>query len=424
MRSVIYISRAGLPIDATGIRISAIGRILAKLGYDAHYVCERRVDAQIEGSGYQKLSTVETDKAQHFCLSKNEVHYTDNGFVYSYLQPHSGKKKDAVMDTIEIYRAKNAFLRVKEVAEKEHADIIILYNDVYGLTKRLIPYCRKTGITLLADVTEWYEKKKCGTLAEKMVVNLTDKRIRKLDRNLDGIFSISPYFKEYYEKLGVKTILVPPLMDIEEDNGDFVREKDENNEIKFVYAGSLGGKDIVVPFVKAVIESNLKERRLRVDLIGIGAGFLEQNGILGSEEKTGVYAHGRLSHEDALDYVRNADFGFLFRHNQRYAKAGFSTKFSECMSLGTAMVCNQIGGTDIFIENGVDGYVLKDINRETLAGFLEKLKAAHRSEIENMKKNARKKAKKMFCAENYLLPIKKFLDEVDKSECERKGKQD
>lgn len=229
MKSVLYISRAGLPIDATGVRIAAVGRILAKLEYNVHYVCERRVDAQIESSDFKKLTMGEADKIQDVYLSKKEEHYFSSGFVYSYLPAHSGKKKDAVMDTIEIYRARHAFMRVTEIAEKEHTDIIILYNDVYGLTKRLLPYCRKNGITLLADVTEWYEKKKSGSFAEKMVVDLTDKRIRKLDRNLDGIFSISPYFRDYYERLGVKTILVPPLMDIDDDYRSV--EKRDGNKI-------------------------------------------------------------------------------------------------------------------------------------------------------------------------------------------------
>lgn len=413
MKSILYVARAGLPLDATGVRITAIARVLATLDYNVHFVCERRIDAQIKNSGFIKVE--DTENEQGFCLSPIEEHYFYDGFMYSYLQAHSGQKKDALLDLIELCSAKKAFDRVSSIAERENAKIIILYNDVYGLTKRLLPYCQKKKITLLADVTEWYEKKKKGTFAEKLVVYLTDKRIRKLDRHLAGVIAVSPFFRDYYENIGVKTLMIPPLMQF--GNGEKKESQAEisKQEIKFVYAGSPGGKDIVLPFINAIIKANQINRKLRLDLIGIDNNFLKQNGIQDGS-KVGVFAHGRLSHEETLDYVRDADFGFLFRHNQRYAKAGFSTKFSECMSVGTAMVCNRIGGTDAVIDEGQDGFVLDEITEEALVEFLNQLVQMDRSQIEVIKENARNKANNLFNSDKYINQVGRFLEEVKQDE--------
>lgn len=414
MKNVLYISRAGLPISASGVRIEAIGDLLISLGYRIHFICEKRVDKHVQNSGFSEISVTEFSQYKSLYLNRNEVHYLNNKCIYSYLHMHNGSKVNSVKDILEIYTAKRAFKRIKLISKKEKPQLIILYNDVYGLTKRLIPYCKKNGIILIADVTEWYEKRKGCTLAEYMVVYLTDKRILKLDKKLDGVISISPYFNKYYTDNGVNSILIPPLMKINKNSKKKLHETkiNERDVIRFVYAGTPGGKDIIIPFVNAVIRANQKQKRFHIDLIGFTSDYLQKAGCFNAEIKNGIYTYGYLPHDETKKIIENSDFGFLFRYNKRYAKAGFSTKFSECMSLGIAMVCNNIGGTDLFIENGVDGYILDDISDSTLNNFLENLGNKKRAEIERIKENAQKKASKLFDIELYREPLKIFLKEV------------
>ena len=110
--------------------------------------------------------------------------------------------------------------------------------------------------------------------------------------------------------------------------------------------------------------------------------------------------------------MKNADFSFLFRYNKRYAKAGFSTKFVECMSFGVPMICNRIGGTDSIIEDNVDGFVLENIDDGNLDIFLKKLYLLDKRKILNMKKAAFAKAQKMFTPENHKNDLKEFLDNL------------
>lgn len=415
MQNALYIARAGLPMDATGIRIEAIGALLKKAGYHIHYICERRVDHQVTNSSFHKLTPMEIAQYPDAYLNITEEHYEESGSIYSYLPSHHNNKMDSIKDTVEIYTASRAFRRVQAFCEKENPDIIILYNDIYGLTKKLIPYCRKKKILLLADVTEWYEKRKKAPIAERMIVYLTDKRIRTIDRKLDGVISISPFFDEYYSSIGVKSILIPPLMRIQKEEFHLEKNFEQNQMIRFVYAGSPGSKDIIIPFVQGIIRANHKsiasdgKKKFQLDLVGVDSSYLHANGCQEANEAIGITPYGRLSHNDTLAIIKNADFGILLRHDQRYAKAGFSTKFSECMSLGVAMVCNRIGGTDRFVENGVDGFILENLKNDAIDQLLDMLSVKSREFIVNLKKNAFLKASQVFNIEHYVRNLSDFL---------------
>lgn len=410
MRNVLYISRAGLPMDATGLRIFSIGSLLEKMKYHVHYVCERHIDTAIKNAGYEKIENID----ETCYLPDEETHFRIGKKVYSYLSESAGGKFNALREMAELCTASRSFERVKQFCEYEKPEIIILYNDIWALTSRLIPYCQKNHITLLADVTEWYEKKKGGKIAERLIVYLTDKRIRFLDKKLDGIIAISPYFYDYYKSQGVKCVLIPPLMDIGNDTVTIDPKTDD--VIRFVYAGSPGSKDILIPFVRSIMKANTEAIKFQLDLVGIDEKYLAQNGCPKSSASVGVFAHGRLPHSEAIRIVKNADFGILFRHNKRYAKAGFSTKFAECMSLGVAMVCNRIGGTDQFVSDGVDGFILEEANEQAFDSFLQKLLGKDGTEIASLKANAYLKAAKIFNVNSYETMLGDFLAEVREHE--------
>ena len=52
-----------------------------------------------------------------------------------------------------------------------------------------------------ADVTEWYEISRSRKW-DRIVAKNVDYRIRKMDKKLDYILSISPYFTAYYKSIG------------------------------------------------------------------------------------------------------------------------------------------------------------------------------------------------------------------------------
>ena len=183
--------------------------------------------------------------------------------------------------------------------------------------------------------------------------------------------------------------------------------------INFVYAGSPGDKDILLPFIRVIQKRNINTLQFRLDLVGISEEYLKKAGISGEFQQIGIFAHGRVAHEVAVDIVRKADFGILFRHNKRYAKAGFSTKLAECMSLGVAMICNRIGGSDAFIQSYKNGILLETCESREIEKLLNKLTDMPLDDLLAMRRQAYKDACKYFTLDNYLNDLDNLLKVIN-----------
>ena len=406
MNKILYISRAGLPIDATGIRTFHIGTLLEKCGFEIHYLANRRIGEKELKSGYEKVAASAENR-----LDASEHHFKIDNKIYSYLPLQKNGKIEALKEIYELLYEKKAYKRVVSYCKKEKPYAIFLYNELYPLTNKLAAFCKKENIKLFADITEWYEMDKNKNFAEKFVVRSTEKRITKLDHTLDGIIAISNYFKDYYKSKDANVVRIPPLMEIDK-NLEITKHEyyDDKSVLNFVYAGSPGGKDILIPVVKALQTVNKDGIKARLDVVGIDEKYFDRFEDVDKNLKaTGIVAHGRLSHEDTVEIVRKADFGILFRHNKRYAKAGFSTKFAECMSLGVPMVCNKIEGTDLCIEHFVNGIVTEGIDISEMESVIDELLKINICDILEMKHKAYRYALENFDVDKYTDIIEKMI---------------
>lgn len=385
-KRILYISRAGIPIDAPGIRIYNIARIIRKIGYKIDFICDK--EDYISGE-----TRKEYDGFEYF--------YNDRVLI--------NNKWQSFKNIIELISAHRIFKRVKDCCKRDKPYAIILYNDIYYLTKKLIKYCGENDIRLIADVTEWYGKRNSSKIGDRIVPYLTDKRIIKLDQIVNNIISISPYLHDYYSKLGCNTIFVPPVFNVPSELNIKKHNYYPDYVLNLVYAGSPGNKDILLPLLDAIEYINDKRIRIRIDLIGIDDMYLKSNWKDIKFESKAIIVHGKLPHEETLKIVKKADFGVLLRHNKRYAKAGFSTKFAECMSYGVAMICNSVGGTDSIISSMKDGVIIDSLETNTLTEVLEKLILMDPHDILRIRKNAYKKAENIFDNINYEETINNFL---------------
>ena len=110
--------------------------------------------------------------------------------------------------------------------------------------------------------------------------------------------------------------------------------------------------------------------------------------------------------------LRESDFGILFRKPELYARAGFSTKFAECMSNGVPMLCNAVGGADTVLETGMDGIVISDMSEESLEGGIRAACSLDDNEIIAMKRAALEKALRLFEPSEYREPFSLYLDSL------------
>lgn len=388
MQTILYVGRFGLPDTAPGLRVYNVSEALSLLGRSVTFLSTM-------GISYGQAETAECGGRKYIftnrCKYKNRIIRT-------------------AANLIELLAARKAYRAIREYCRSEKPEGIILYNDLYPLTKNLIGLCAKNGILLYADVTEWYEKRKYHKLGDFIIPHWTDKRIRKLDRKLDGVVAISTYLAEYYRSIGCKNVIcVPPLFEVEKDIKIERHPYGGVQTVNLVYAGSPGSKDILTPVFDALESINRNSVKVRFDLIGLKEDQLHSLWKKADLPARGIYAHGRLSHTETIKIVRRADFGILLRENKRYAKAGYSTKFAECMANGVAMICNKLGGTDNDIIDGFNGFLVDSCSVDEIINVLDHLCGMDSSNLLTMKNNAHEFALVHYWAADYVSCFKSLF---------------
>lgn len=383
-RNILYVGRFGLPETAAGIRVFNNIRILNAIGCQVHCLCL-------------------TNNEQKYVQISDSVHY-------HFVSSSTSKRANKLCNFVELLIASTAFKNVKAYVKKYSIDTVILYNDLFMLSWRLLKWARRNNIRLVADVTEWYEQStKRDKLINRIIPYLTDKRIRLIDPQIKNIIAISPYLADFYQQKRCKVLFLPPVFDIVSKSLESNTVNAACNKLKFVYAGTIGNKDIIAPFISAICNVNKCIARAEFHIIGISECELECYGDVDIFKRLGIYAHGRLCHQQTLEIVGECDFSILLRHPLRYAKAGFSTKFAESMSLGVPMLCNRVGGAEKIIEDRVDGILSNSVKVEDLSLLIEELCKMPISSIQAMKHAAYTKANKVFDYRSYIEQMKTFL---------------
>lgn len=382
---ILYVGTFDTPeTSAASMRVYRVGKIFRQLGTTVEFFCISSRKAS------QSLYTTVID-----------------GFQY-YIKPESISR---VINYINYYSNYTAILQLRHLIKENGYDAIILYNDMGYITQNLLPYCKKQNIKIGADVTEWYEISTVTGL-EKHKAKCVNNRILHKDRNLDFVISISPFLTKYYSDLGVDVIEIPPLMDefAGAPRKHYVYPSTPTAQINLIYCGAPAKKDQIEPVVGAVADINRNGVRIRLDVVGTTC----DNGSQQSEnERVGIFYHGRQAHADALRLIRQADFGFLIREKLRYSRAGFSTKFAECMSLGVPVLCNRVGGADTLLEGNMGQLLITDGSQATVRkALLELLNLSDRGKM-NLKAEALRLAKGKFQAETYLCEMERLCKKLE-----------
>ena len=369
MSKVLYIGWFGLPETAAGIRVYQIAKVLREAGNDVIFLCLSQPTAG-------KCAEIEYD-----------------GFHYI-LKGHS---KSKIKNVENIFCGCADFCVIKDTIITEKPDTVIVYNEKERLTKKIISFCHPRGITVGADVTEWYElsrSKKWNYVVAKNV----DYRIRTMDSKLDYIISISPFLTAYYQSKGCKNVIeIPPIMDCVKS--EIVPA---SNRIRhLVYAGSPAQKDLILPYLIAIKDINDDQVKVIADIVGVTKEQVRTLLQIDDPEKIGIIAYGRVPHEECVKVIENADFSILFRENLRYAKAGFSTKLSESLSLGIPVLCNAVGGADEIITDGFNGIKIEGCDSASIMKAIERILLLDEGSIDAMKQHAIETAKQRFVGELY-----------------------
>ena len=233
----------------------------------------------------------------------------------------------------------------------------------------------------------------------------------------DGYITISRLLENHYSETGKPVVRIPTITDVMSiaPQIDLPRA---DERICLLFAGRFGGtKDDVTPFARAIASD--KELLSTCRLVIVGPSHEE---VFSREDESRSFATletagalrvvGRLAQERVEEEYRSADFGCFARPQRRSSDAGFSTKLGEGMAVGTPFIVNNTGDIADYVEDGVSGFVLRDMTPSRIQTVLHDVLRSSIEERTAMRTAARSVAEHFFDWRSYTDVLSRLLTEV------------
>lgn len=382
MRAVILTGNKYPLGDAGAIRQHATAKILQKLGYEVLVLgygepTGKKV-CSYEGVSYisfrPRSSNIGTRMiARYFFINRASRYIRNNVKDIDVL---------VVIDVIP-----KDFRKVKQIAQDYHAKLV-------------------------HDSVEWYSPEEFPG-GEKNL-SYRNKEYTNLVAVGKGwrVIAISKFLEEHFKKRCDRVIRVPVIVDIYSITPSYIASNKKN---VFVYAGAPGKKDYLATIIKAfsMLSQGIRNQ-VELHIVGVNKEQLVslckvEKQLLDDLEDV-VVAHGRVPHNDAVVYVKNANYTILIRDETlRYAKAGFPTKVVESMAYGTPVLCN--------LSSDLQDYLIDQNNSVIARGHepedvYQAILSAIRIDVDvykKMRENARRTAEKFFDYRNYIGAFSQLL---------------
>lgn len=384
--NIVYVGMVGYEGSAMAIHTRNIAEVLERAGHSVSFLC--------------------------YAPNKGQKRFSESDhFEYNYIENHIRIPKVCAMEYyLELLTGTTTLHALKKYVKNNRVDMVIFYQTCGE--KAVLRFCRKKNVKFIVDRTDWFEASDYDNffmkVYNKYYVNYC---LKVVDKEADGIIAISKFFEDFYKKMGQRTIWLPPVFNIDMKKNSVQRTK-APEELRLVYAGNIGGKkDAISPVIRSILKMNSKDKRVKLDIVGVYEQQLNDEYGEQSWIEEGIVAHGRKTNEETLEIIREADFSILLRQNKLYAKAGFSTKFAESMSNGVPVICTKVDGADSVIDDRLDGVLVPDNEDATIESVLIELLDMESSRILTMKEAAYKKASVLFNQSNYVVPLKEFLED-------------
>lgn len=385
--TIIYIGGFELPDkNAAAHRVIANGKILQNLGYNVCY------------TGISKNNSY-TNKS-YFGFQSKAIQYPSSGFSWF-----------KYITTFKYYK------KIIESYTDVHA--IICYNLPAVSLYRLYTYCKLKNIKIFSDCTEWYVVSRKGDFVTRVVKSLDiNLRMRLIHPKLDGIITISAFLDAYYAKKGVKTVQIPPLVDIQDCKWPHKVTHNTSNVKRLIYSGSpfalvqgAAVKDRLDMIIDSLFYLQKKYTDFELTILGMDEdGFLtvfpEFRNKLGSLGNKIIWK-GRVSHEVALEYLKSSDYSIFLRDVNLVTTAGFPTKFVESISCGIPVLTNRNSNLEDYLVEGHNGFWINTESVQTVTASLSKILQKDSYSIAQLKEQVL--AQNPFDYREFTAPLKNFL---------------
>lgn len=336
-------------------------------------------------------------------LSQGESTYIDQDNCKHYVFLKAGKIRSLIQRQVSIRE-------IIEIIESENIQVVIVYNYHAVAMYRLLRYCRKNNIKIIADVTEWYQ---FYTWKEKVTKGVdTFLRMRFVHPRLDGLIVISKYLENFYDRYNIPMAKIPPLIDYDNNKWQIASDPIAAKPSLIAIATADKHKDdlaAVIHLMGYVLEMQ-DAPDFYIDIVGMTKE--QYVSLFSSEEipeklQEHICFHGRIKHEEVLSLEKKAWYNIFVREDSLPNNAGFPSKVAESLACGTPVITNCTSNIFEYVKNGSTGFMLygtmeqqAKIIYDALNLSLQKVGEMHRS----------CKNERVFAQENYHAEMMKLLN--------------
>lgn len=387
----LYIGGFELPDkNAAAFRVKSIGKILESIGFE--------------------VALIGVNKGLEYGVSIDKTFYKHDDFdVWEVPYPRS---------TIQWLMYITSVKEIISIIEKKYnykLAGVICYNYPAFAQYRLHKFCKKNKIKLISDVTEWYSAKGYSYL--KSLIKLFDVYVRMnyVNNQSDGVITTSEYVTKFYKNknknknkniVEVPTLFENICMDMRAETNRFSK--------KLLYAGNpfdinnakknrksvKERLDLIIELVNNLVSEGVN---VEIDIFGVTkldylSIYPEHTSIVEKLNST-IFFHGKTEHGVVVKYIKCADYTIFLRDKTRVNLAGFPSKFSESISLGTPVLTNKLPNVEKYMEEGVHGFFID--HKDSQKMLQSTINALFNTDIKRMKKN---------CLQSELFSYKKYVD--------------
>ncbi|MEZ3463493.1 MAG: glycosyltransferase [Lachnospiraceae bacterium] len=307
---------------------------------------------------------------------------------------------------------------MRAISKRKNLRYVVIYQEVLLKMLPVILKQKKLQCQVIGYFDEWYDWGKMYSstrwrefhrditvrAAEYVVAPMLRKRI-----------VISRWLDQFYGRK--HNFYFPAVVDLKEDIWEG-RKSANQERIMLLYAGFPGNRDDLRNLVEVIDELSENKKRKIMFKIYTYATTLEDlkrhipNLTAIRRRNEGIIQFcGEADRTEIISQLKKVDFSCLIRKNKRSNNAGFSTKISESMAVGIPMLITDTSDAAVYIRDGVNGILLQDDSKEQVRKGIERILLLRRSDIEKMKRNARRTAEEWLDYTCYSKEIREFLEQ-------------
>lgn len=231
-------------------------------------------------------------------------------------------------------------------------------------------WCKKRNIIFISDVVDMIFKNGKGGIFDLVKFIDTKYLKERIVPKSDGIIAISSNIKNFYKKNNYnKIIIIPPIT--KRINLNLIKNANKAEIINIVYAG------VPFNFIENIPKALIKDRldwsielvnkvvdrgiKIEFNIYGLTKDeFLyslpEYKGLL--KNATYIHFHGKVNQKQVEEKIKLADFTILNRDKTEVTEAGFPTKFSESLCIGTPVITTNTSDIKVYLKEGENGLLL------------------------------------------------------------------